>query len=211
MQQRRPQKHRAILTEMQAIEIFEFRASNFIPHASFVAKQYGINERTVRDIWKQRTWSHCTSSLAEGLGSMPKKKLGRPIGSKDTRPRKQKLTAGTLISFPSYNRSTSFMSDLRTPFNTPKFMSERLEDPTDSEQTQKNSQAKRRLCSFLHLKTSNKMDFLCDRWSDENEREEQTTIDDQLHKWANCGSRWIINVPQPFEGEPSFDCKPYNM
>jgi hypothetical protein len=102
MQEQRPQKRRAILTEQQAVDIFECRSTNSISmvvsSASFVANRYGINERTVRDIWKQRTWARTTNALAGVVGQMAEKKLGRPIGSKESRPRKKRLATGIPIS-----------------------------------------------------------------------------------------------------------------
>ncbi len=101
MQQQRAQKRRVILTKQQAIEIFGFRSvysiTTMVSGASFVAERYGINEKTVRDIRKQRTWTHATCTLAENEGTMAKRKIGRPVGSKDMRPRKPKLAAGTFL------------------------------------------------------------------------------------------------------------------
>ena len=83
---------RAILTEMQAIDIFKVGTSHDSTTAgitaSSVAKKYGINERTVRDIWKRRTWTRATGSL-EGI-TRSKLRSGRPKGSKDIMPRKPK-------------------------------------------------------------------------------------------------------------------------
>jgi hypothetical protein len=86
------QKPRAILTVQQAIEIFGFAFSHqeVVSSAVAVARRYGVNERTVRDIWKQRTWTHATHPLEDSMQVQNKKKVGRPKGSKDSKPRKQK-------------------------------------------------------------------------------------------------------------------------
>jgi hypothetical protein len=96
MHPRKDRKHRprAILTEQQAAEIFRLR---FVPSqhgvvtsAIAVGRRYGVNERTIRDIWKQRTWSHATQPPGESMRIQNKTHVGRPIGSKDSKPRKQK-------------------------------------------------------------------------------------------------------------------------
>jgi hypothetical protein len=94
-------QNRVILSEKQAIAIFKLRSamSMVVSGACFVSELYGISEKTVRDIWKQRTWAHTTSSLAEYVGPMTRKKVGRPIGSKDIRPRKQKLGIPTELEY----------------------------------------------------------------------------------------------------------------
>ena len=61
-------KTRAILTAEQAIDIFKIKISG--PAAirqqlspSKVARAFGVNEKTVRDIWKGRTWFRETMHL----------------------------------------------------------------------------------------------------------------------------------------------------
>ena len=53
-------KTRAILTAEQAIKIFEIKLSNQtatkIQSSTNVARAFGVSEKTVRDIWKGRTW-----------------------------------------------------------------------------------------------------------------------------------------------------------
>jgi hypothetical protein len=132
-------RRRAILTEQQAIDIFGFRSENsittMVSSASFVAKRYGINERTFRDIWKQRTWTHATCSLAEEGSPMAKRKMIRPVGSKDTRPRKQKFAATPSISL------------LKLPSDAFRPRSEYHESATASDQEQHDRAARQRLCS----------------------------------------------------------------
>ena len=89
------QRQRAILTQQEAIEIFSFREGcSELAHyfsARAVGTRYGVNERTVRDIWRRRTWAHATSVLIDTTSTtLGIRKAGRPRGSKDARPRKTK-------------------------------------------------------------------------------------------------------------------------
>ena len=80
-------KPQARLSQVQALEIFQSKASN--QSSAKVAKSYGINEKTVRDIWTGRTWAKETWHL-DPSRRVAIKKMGRPIGCRDTKPRKQK-------------------------------------------------------------------------------------------------------------------------
>ena len=89
-------KPRAILTEQQAVHIFELKlrmtSSNLKNRsltAAGIAKVFGVNEKTVRDIWKGRTWSRETWHM-DCSRQVLIKPSGRPKGSKDTRPRQQR-------------------------------------------------------------------------------------------------------------------------
>ena len=55
--------------------------------AAHVSKIYGVSEKAVRDIWTGRTWSKETWHL-DASRSRPLKKMGRPVGRQDTKPRK---------------------------------------------------------------------------------------------------------------------------
>ena len=85
---------RAILTKQQAIEIFGLSCGSspqgVVPSARAVAKWHGVNETTVRDIWKRRTWNHATPDINGRcmLAQSSKKKVVRPKGSKDRKPRR---------------------------------------------------------------------------------------------------------------------------
>ena len=217
MQQLLPQKHRTILTEQQAIEIFGFRSMNC--SATFVAKRYGINERTVRDIWKQRTWTHATRSSAEGEGPITKRRMGRPVGSQDMRPRKQKLAAGSaIVSYPS----TPFI-----PLNPlkchPMMPSNAYQSKTDFYQDRglHDKAAKRRLFSSQLLESSDEVAIPGDRSPIEDgleqaayiederlEREEEASIDDQLHAWADRGTQWILTASLPLTADSPWACEP---
>ena len=215
MQHQRPRKNRAILTEQQAIEIFGFRStismSMMVSSASFVAKRYGVNERTIRDIWKQRTWTHATCLLAEGAGPMAKRKMGRPVGSKDTCPRKQRLAAGTSFFYDSPTQSVPSKCDSKISFDgLTRPRPEYYERQSDPDQDQQVSASRRQRCSFLLLpaESSDEQAFLRDRPRIENERQEEASIDDQLHAWADRGPQWIISASLPLLGDSLWDCEP---
>ncbi len=88
---------RAILTDDQARAIFKCKPSSISNDrckVALLAKMYGVSAKTVRDIWVGRTWYWATYSLdltkpisTERL----QRKLGRPRGAKDSKPRSRKL------------------------------------------------------------------------------------------------------------------------
>ena len=84
-----PAKSRAKLTRLEVVAIFQIRAT--IKYAAKVARMYGVGEKTIRDIWKRRTWAAETSHL-EPMGKLGiiSKRPGRPLGSRDTRQRRTK-------------------------------------------------------------------------------------------------------------------------
>ena len=81
-------KTRAKLTEADALDIFRCKAQSM--SAASVSKKYGVSEKAVRDIWTGRTWSKETWHL-DTSRSLPLKKMGRPIGRKDAKPRKPRV------------------------------------------------------------------------------------------------------------------------
>ena len=81
-------KMRAKLTAEDALDIFRFKESMI--SASKLSKKYGVTEKAVRDIWTGRTWLRETSCL-DASRSLQPKKMGRPLGRKDAKPRKQRI------------------------------------------------------------------------------------------------------------------------
>jgi hypothetical protein len=105
-------KPRAVLTSRQAVDIFRLslradhmpahhdRAQSSIysivrPSSSAVARQYGLSEKAVRDIWTGRTWSDHTHHLAPLRIPRAARPTGRPPGSLDRGPRQRRITATT--------------------------------------------------------------------------------------------------------------------
>jgi hypothetical protein len=80
-------KARAKLTEADALEIFLTQGT--VPNAAAVSSLYGVSEKAVRDIWTGRTWSRETCHL-DTSRPIRFKKIGRPTGSKDVKPRKKR-------------------------------------------------------------------------------------------------------------------------
>ena len=91
-------KTRAVLTEAQAVEIFLIKIANDdVPKrsrrsAAAVARQFGVSDKAVRDIWTGRTWFRELMHLDPARAAMPErlKRPGRPRGRRDAQPtRKQ--------------------------------------------------------------------------------------------------------------------------
>ena len=91
----REKRSRAILSEAQAIEIFTLKFPKDIithrlePSAGKVASGYGVSEKTVRDIWKGRTWRRSTLNLDPSQDAdAPKKRLKQAMRMDACRPEK---------------------------------------------------------------------------------------------------------------------------
>jgi hypothetical protein len=95
-----PGRARARLTKYQAVSIFQSKSS--AASAARMAVSYGVSEKAIRDIWKRRTWARETLHL-DPSQSHQQKTVGRPKGSRDSKPRKTKV--GTIphntLAFPS--------------------------------------------------------------------------------------------------------------
>ena len=82
-------KTRARLTAASVLEIFKSKGKGL--SATKIGIRYGINEKTVRDIWTGRTWLKETARL-DPSRSIYFQKVGGPIGIigiKDRKPRKK--------------------------------------------------------------------------------------------------------------------------
>ena len=148
-------KPQARLSEAQAIAIFQSRASN--QSAAKVAKSYGVNEKTVRDIWTCRTWAKETWHL-DPSRRVEIKRMGRPIGCRDTKPRKQK---GCKL----LPRTASKASDIEQLLSVKSLQT--FHQPLTTEEAVVNSE---RPCSQLR-----------EWWLIKS-------IDDQLYEWEQKGS-----------------------
>jgi hypothetical protein len=80
-------KPRAVLIESQVVAIFQIKATN--SSATSVARAYGVSEKAVRDIWTARTWAAETWHL-DTSRVLKMKKAGRPMGRRDSKPRRTK-------------------------------------------------------------------------------------------------------------------------
>ena len=66
-----------------------FKIKGGLMSATQLGKLYEVSEKTIRDIWTGRTWVRETWRL-DTSRSIPVKKIGRPKGRKDNKPRKRK-------------------------------------------------------------------------------------------------------------------------
>jgi hypothetical protein len=82
-------KPRAVLTRADVIAIFQIKATLALASATKVAKFYGVSEKTIRDVWTRRTWAVETWHL-DPSSALNMKQPGRPLGSRDSKPRKQR-------------------------------------------------------------------------------------------------------------------------
>jgi hypothetical protein len=86
-------KTNSLLLEQQAIKIFKLKMVNDSRcpgdklSAAAVARMYGVSDKTIRDIWRGRTWSRETQHMDQ-VRKFVFKQVGRPRGSKDKKPRK---------------------------------------------------------------------------------------------------------------------------
>ena len=107
-----PAKPRAVLTKSDVITIFQSKAT--LSSATKIARLYGVNKKAIRDIWTARTWAAETWHL--DTSRTPKvKPTGRPLGSRDSKPRKPKPSAaGHFRSSMPSDHSESCTSDSAT-------------------------------------------------------------------------------------------------
>jgi hypothetical protein len=98
---RKSAKPRAILSQIEAVSIFKLKplprsdakgATQPLSSAT-VARTFNVSEKTVRDIWKGRTWHEETQHLDPSRPARRSGPPGRPKGKKDSSPRQfgQKL------------------------------------------------------------------------------------------------------------------------
>ena len=88
---------RAVLTKDKVVKIFQqsksFSPIAVRPSASIVAREYGVSEKTIRDIWKGRTWYNETLPFDMNREPKLRAKTGRPLGCKDRAPRRRKKSS----------------------------------------------------------------------------------------------------------------------
>ena len=84
-------KPRARLNEDQAVQIFQSKIDSPQLPSTALATLYLVDEKTIRDIWKGRTWSRETWHL-DTSRAIQLKQPGRPKGRRDTQPRKKRAS-----------------------------------------------------------------------------------------------------------------------
>ena len=90
-----PAKPRAVLTKSEVIAIFQSKLTH--SPATKVARLYGVSEKAIRDIWTARTWAAETWHL-DPSRALVVKTSGRPIGSRDSKPRKPRQASKDCFS-----------------------------------------------------------------------------------------------------------------
>ena len=115
-----------MLTQVQAREIFALRNHegfrNLHNASVLLAAEYLVSAKTIRDIWKGRSWLGATYDLWKEEERPSRKALGRPKGKKDSQPRRRRDTLYSL-----YAKDTKFES----PYNQ---ISERSQETTPEPQ-----------------------------------------------------------------------------
>ena len=96
-------RKRAKLTTNDAVKIFQ---SSSMPAAK-VANIFGVSAKAVRDIWRGRTWAKETWHMSK-TRLPPNTQIGRPRGSRDSKPRRTRLFHRLTPS--SYAAATEFPS-----------------------------------------------------------------------------------------------------
>jgi hypothetical protein len=105
-------KPRAVLTKDQVRYIFRLSLSRERPSASHVARLYRVCEKTVRDIWTARTWREETKILDACRGPQEARKTGRPLGRKDSKPRRARTGKKSEAKVPTrYSKSRVVTSE----------------------------------------------------------------------------------------------------
>ena len=88
-------KHRVVLSQQQSIEIFQLKYSHGYSSqhtaSTKLSRDYNVSPKAIRDIWNGRSWLSATSHLWNKEELPPRKRPGRPLGRKDSRPRKRKF------------------------------------------------------------------------------------------------------------------------
>jgi len=85
--------------------IFKHKPSPFAKdrgRAGALARAFGVSVKTIRDVWIGRTWCRATLDLTPDSQSDDSsrfhKKAGRPLGSKDSKPRVKKMRSDSVQS-----------------------------------------------------------------------------------------------------------------
>ena len=111
---------KAVLTSEQAREIFGLRKTHGYPNlhtASLsLAPKFYVCAKTIRDIWKGRSWLGATYDLWEEEERPSRKALGRPKGKKDSRPRRRRERSTTFDAHGTNMKSESpYLSYVEAP------------------------------------------------------------------------------------------------
>ena len=187
-------KPRAVLTKKQAVDIFRIAGvlrpdgtRGTKPTASSVAKRYGVSEKTIRDIWRGRTWYEET--LPFDMNRQPKTmmKTGRPLGRKDSAPRKRKLEIRTQKMKQTESESTDSRS-----YSNSEGEEEIVKDSCTISPTTCYSEFRKDM--FDHRAT-NRIFQQPFSFDDHSARSAESRIVHQEQQWANLESSSLVPFP----------------
>ena len=99
-----PVKPRAVLTKTEVIAIFQIKGTQ---SATKIARCFGVSEKAIRDIWTARTWAAETWHL-DTSRLLNIKSSGRPLGCRDSKPRKHRQASKGCRGIPSPTGRESF-------------------------------------------------------------------------------------------------------
>ena len=112
-------KPRAILNKEKVIEIFQMSLTTSSdaakPSAALVSRAYGVSEKTIRDIWTGRTWHEETQPLDKTRQPRVRGKAGRPLGRKDSAPRRRRTSNASPRSYTAYQSQQISPHSLEDP------------------------------------------------------------------------------------------------
>ena len=108
-------KPRAILDKTQVVAIFNLRpaSSSRSKMSETVARAYRISDKAVRDIWSGRTWRQETQHLDPSRPVREAAPPGRPVGRKDTVPRRCQITSTSKRA----QKMTTMVANAEDPFH----------------------------------------------------------------------------------------------
>ena len=201
-------KPRAVLTGMQAIQIFKLKPGTALSTksatATALARMYGVSEKTVRDIWTRRTWSRETCHL-DPTRLLPLKHPGRPKGCKDTKPRKPRSVCKQAFD----RRAKEVRGTLYPSHLEPATGAQSFDQPPTCPGSQDSFHAISSLATQDHVMDHDSIhaisatqDHVMDhgrRARDDVRRQPEpaSSIDSQLHQWAQ-GCIALQTLQDPF-------------
>ena len=196
-------KHRAILSVKQAICIFELKlqmdSSNYGSQsrsAKIVAGLYGVNEKTVRDIWQGRTWS-CETWHLDSTRMLKYTRPGRPNDCKDKKARKHRAPESQDGKLDPYGKPVKATKGLRA------------NDHNSSQSSPTTTAPKQPLIGSSGQDNEHDEDLLPqgDRGADQRSPDHSSpshirkdSIDAQLYRWAQ-GRACLHRLQDPFRDD----------
>ena len=132
-------KKRTKLSNADAVSIFKAKSTSV--QANALGLTYGVSEKTIRDVWSGRTWAKETWHL-DPARKTALKQVGRPKGSKDSKPRKRRVLPHPISKIDAGESSLLYSKES-------KFANYRFQDPFAS--TCKNETSANSLCCEMTI------------------------------------------------------------